>query len=381
MTVRLAWREDGPRDAPPLVLLNSVGSTAEMWAPCLAPLAEQFRVVRIDTRGHGTSAAAPAGEPHTLAELAADVLAALDELGLVGRCHLAGVSLGAMVGMWLAIHAPDRIGRLALLCTSAQLGPRTLWDERAATVRAKGMSAIAGAVVERWITPGLAARDPELVARLRQMVAGVDAESYAQCCEAIAEMDLRADLGRIAAPTLVVGAGDDPATPPEHQRLIAEGVPGSRLEVITDAAHVPTFEQPGRVAQLLRDHFRAGATAEAGYAARRAVLGNEYVDAAIAARTELTADFQDFLTRYAWGEVWTRPELTRRERSIATLAALVTLGAEHELASHVHGAIRNGLTPAEVLEVLQHVAIYAGLPRANRAVAVAREALGKDTYR
>lgn len=379
MTVRLSWREDGAADATPLVLLNSVGSTSQMWTPCLGPLAEQFRVIRIDTRGHGDSPVAPPGEPHALADLAEDVLAALDDIG-IGRCHLAGVSLGAMIGMWLAIHVPERVGRLALLCTAARMATPRAYAERAATVRTRGMAAISGSVVERWVTPSLADRDPELVARLRLMVDGIDAESYAQCCEAIAEMDLRADLGRIAAPTLVIGGAADTATPVEQQQLLVDGIAGSRLEVVPDAAHVPTFEQPGRVAQLLREHFRGGATAEAGYATRRAVLGDEYVDAAIAERPELTADFQDFLTRYAWGDVWTRPELPRRERSIATLAALVTLGAEHELAAHVHGALRNGLTPAEVLEVLQHVAIYAGLPRANRAVAVARVALGKDTY-
>lgn len=378
MSVHLSWRADGPPDATPLVLLNSVGSTSQMWTPCLGPLAEHFRVIRIDTRGHGDSPAARAGDPHTLGDLAEDVLAALDEVG-IGRCHLAGVSLGAMIGMWLAIHVPDRIGRLALLCTAARMGRPQIYAERAAAVRSTGMSAISGPVVERWITPALAERDPALVTRLREMVEGIDAESYAQCCEAIAGMDLRADLGRIAAPTLVVGSAADTATPVEHQQLLAERIAGARLEVIPDAAHVPTFDQPAQVARLLREHFRAGATAEAGYAARRAVLGDGYVDTAIADRTELTAEFQDFLTRYAWGEVWTRPELSRRERSVATLAALETLGAEHELAAHVHGALRNGLTPTEVIEVLQHVAVYAGLPRANRAVAVAREVLGKET--
>ena len=118
---------------------------------------------------------------------------------------------------------------------------------------------------------------------------------------------------------------------------------------------------------------------ERGMRIRREVLGDEHVDRAADRTTDLTADFQDFITRCAWGEVWTRPELTRRERSIATLAALVTLGAEHELQAHVHGAIRNGLSPAEVMEVLQHLAVYAGLPRANRAVVIARDALAENT--
>ena len=377
-TVQLAWREDGPTDAPPLVLLNSVGSTTEMWTPCLAPLAEQFRVIRIDTRGHGDSPAAPSGGTSSIAELAGDVVAVLDRLGLQ-RVAVAGLSLGGMVGMWLAIHRPERVSRLALLCTSAHLTPASMWLERAATVRADGMAAISYAVIARWVTPALAERDPELRSSMQATVESIDAESYAQCCEAIAAMNQLADLGRIAAPTLVIGGADDPATPTEHQQAITDRVEGARLEVVADASHVATYEQPGRVAALLLEHFRGGATLAGGYVARRAVLGDDYVDAAIANTTELTRDFQSFITRYAWGDVWTRTDLARRERSIVTVTALVMLSAEHELRAHVHGALRNGLTPEEIMGLLQHVAVYSGLPRANRAVAVAAEVLQAET--
>lgn len=369
----LSWRMDGPAGAHVLVLLNSVGSTTEMWTPVLAPLAEQFRLLRIDIRGHGDSPPSPAGTPCTIADLAADVLAVLDELAL-DRVNLAGLSLGGMTGMWLAIHRPERIARLALLCTSARMQPAAWWD-RAAAVRAGGMGAIAETVVARWITPDLAGRDRELDSALRAMVRSIDPESYAQCCMAIAEMDQRADLARIAAPTLCLAGVQDPATPPEQLRMIADAVPGARFEVLDQAAHVPTFEQPGRVARLLLEHFRAGATIDAGLATRRAVLGAEHVDRAIARTTEFTAPFQNFITRYAWGDVWTRPGLTRRDRSIATLAALVTLGAEDEIAMHVRGALRNGLSPDEIAEVLLHTAVYAGLPRANRAFAIARDVI------
>ncbi len=370
----LSWREDGQRDAPALVLLNSVGSTTEMWTPVLGPLIEQFRVIRIDARGHGGSAPSPAGTPCSIADLGADVLQVLDDLSLE-RVHLAGLSLGGMTAMWLAIHRPDRVGRLALLCTSAQLGPAQSWLDRAATVRSGGMEAIAATVVARWITPQMAERDVELETLLSEMVRSVDPESYAQCCEAIAAMDQRADLNRICAPTLCIAGAQDPATPPEHLQLITDAVPGARLEVLEPAAHVPTFEQSGRVARLLLEHVRGGASLDAGFAARRAVLGDLHVDRAVASTTPFTAAFQDFITRYAWGDVWTRPGLDRRERSIITLTALVTLGAEHEIAMHVRGALRNGLTPDEIGEVLLHTAVYAGVPRANRAFAIAREAL------
>ena len=259
----LDWQADGPQGAPTLVLLGSVGSSMQMWEPCLEPLAERFRVVRIDMRGHGRSAPAPPGLPCSLADLGNDVLGVLDQIG-AARVHLAGLSLGGMIAMWLAVHHPERIGRLALLCTSAHLPPAQNWTDRAAAVRAGGMEAVADTVLARWTTPDLAARNPELVAGLRAMFTATDAESYAQCCEAIGVMDQRADLGRIAAPTLVIGAVQDLSTPPEHQRLIAGAIPGARLELLDPSAHLATVERPGEIAALLLDHLCAPVPGEAG---------------------------------------------------------------------------------------------------------------------
>jgi 3-oxoadipate enol-lactonase / 4-carboxymuconolactone decarboxylase len=373
-TQPLHWRVEGPLGAPTLVLLNSVGSDTRMWEPCVGPLAEQFRVVRVDWRGHGRSPAAPAGLPCTIGDLGGDVLGVLDRLG-AGRVHLAGLSLGGMVGIWLAVHHPGRVGRLALLCTSAHLPPARNWTDRAAAVRAGGMAAVADAVLARWVTPDLAGRDPALVARLREMFTSTDADSYAQCCEAIGAMDQRADLGRIAAPTLVVGGAADPATPPEHQRAIAAAVTGARLELLEDTAHLATVQRPGTVAALLADHLGAPGTLATGFAARRAVLGDEHVDGAMAAATELTAPLQELVTRYAWGAVWSRPGLAHRDRSIATLAALVSLGAWPELAMHLRAALRTGLSTTEIREVLLHTAVYAGVPRANHAFTIAAEVI------
>ncbi|HEU5007992.1 MAG TPA: 4-carboxymuconolactone decarboxylase, partial [Jatrophihabitantaceae bacterium] len=270
------------------------------------------------------------------------------------------------------------VHRLAVLCAAAHLPPASGWHERAAAVRAGGMAAISDIPQRLWITAGLAARDPELLARLQGMQAAVDPESYAQCCEALAGTDLRADLGRVAAPTLLIAGADDPSAPPDALRAIADAVPGSRLQVLESAAHIATVEQPAMIVQALLTHFGGGATLAAGYATRRAVLGDAHVERAMGATTELTAPFQDFITRYAWGDVWSRPGLGRRERSIATLAALVSIGAEHEIAMHVRAAVRNGLTPDEIGEVLLHTALYAGLPRANRAFAIARDVLGEQ---
>jgi 3-oxoadipate enol-lactonase len=156
-----------------------------------------------------------------------------------------------MTGMWLAVNAPDRLDRLALCCTSAHLPPRESWTERAATVRARGMEAVVEAALERWFTPALAERRPDAVERIRRALLGVSAEGYAGCCEAIAAHDLRAEVGSIRVPTLVLSAADDPATPPEHGRLIAEAVEGARLVVLERGRHLVALEQPDDFARAV----------------------------------------------------------------------------------------------------------------------------------
>lgn len=245
---------EGPEDAPVVLLMGSLGSTLEMWDPQLPALSEVFRVVRYDGRGHGRSPV-PAG-PYALDDLVDDAVALLDRLD-VETAHVVGLSLGGMTAMRLAAREPDRLGRLAVLCTSAHLAPASAWRDRAATVRAEGTAAVADAVVSRWLTDDLRAREPERVKALRDMVAATPAEGYASCCEAIATMDLRADLARISAPTLALAGAADPTTPPEHLRAIAEAVPGARLLVLPQAAHLANDEQAASVNTALLLHLGA----------------------------------------------------------------------------------------------------------------------------
>jgi 3-oxoadipate enol-lactonase len=240
---------DGPADAPALVLSNSLGSTLAMWDPQVAALAATHRVIRYDLRGHGASPV-PDG-PYALDDLGADVLALLDRLE-VERASFAGISLGGMITLWLAIHAPDRVERVLPCCTAAYLGPPEAWAERIELVRRKGTRALAPSVVERWLTPAYGERHPEAVARLRAMIAGTPDEGYAGCCAAIQHMDLRPDLPRIDAPTLVIAASEDPSTPPEHGERIAAAIPGARLEVVEGAAHLANIERPDEFTALIR---------------------------------------------------------------------------------------------------------------------------------
>jgi 3-oxoadipate enol-lactonase len=243
---------DGSPSASPVVLGPSLGTTTDMWQPQTAALAKHFRVVRFDHPGHGGSPTQPA--PRTIADLGARVLSLLDDAA-IGRASYVGLSLGGMVGMWLAAHAPQRIDRLALLCTSAQLGPPEYWHRRAGAVTAQGMDAIVDSVPARWFTASFRSGYPQVYEGYRDMLRGIKPDGYAACCEVIAAMDLRADLGRIQADTLVIAGADDEAIPVTHAATIAEAIPRSRLEVVTDAAHLANVEQPAQITELLLDHL------------------------------------------------------------------------------------------------------------------------------
>jgi len=251
--VEVSCTVDGPTDAPVVVLSHALGATRGMWDAQVPALAERFRVVRYDGRGHGTSPA-PAG-PYTIDDLVDDVLALLDRLG-AERAHVAGISLGGMVGMRLAAREPSRVHRLAVLSSSARTEPQGFLD-RAAQARAGGTAQFAPTVVSRWLTPGYAAEHPELVARLEAMVAGADDQGYAACCEVVAGIDLRADLGRITAPTLVLSGAQDPALPPPHQEAIAAGIDGAEWTTLSPGAHLTNLERAPEVTAALLRHFGA----------------------------------------------------------------------------------------------------------------------------
>ena len=246
---------EGPEDAPVLVLSNSLGTTLGMWDPQVSALRERFRLLRYDIRGHGGSPAPPG--PYAIEDLGRDVISLLDGLG-IGRASFCGLSVGGMTGMWLASERPGRVERLVLVCTSALLGPRSLWDERIATARTKGMDALVDGILERWLTAPFRSENPGIVAEVSAMLRATDPEGYAGCCAAIRDMDLRDRLPSIQAPTLVVSGDRDPATPPEHGRSIADSVPGARFENLAGASHLANIERPEAVTRLILDHLEAG---------------------------------------------------------------------------------------------------------------------------
>jgi 3-oxoadipate enol-lactonase len=248
----LDHRLHGPVGAHVVVLSGSLGTTQELWSRQLPELAERFRVLTYDHPGHGASEL-PEDAP-TVERFADDLLGLLDELGLE-RVSLCGVSLGAMVGMALALHAPERVERLVLACTSAYIGPPDAWAERARIVRTRGMEAIADTIVGRWFTPELEHEEPETVARFRAMAVATPSEGYARCCEALAAWDARERISGISAPALVIAGAEDPATPVEHSELLASRIPGARLHVLERAAHLANVERADAFTSSVLEHL------------------------------------------------------------------------------------------------------------------------------
>lgn len=248
----LHHRITGPQDAPVLLMGGSLGANLKMWDGQL-PLGEHLRLVRFDHRGHGGSPAPPG--PYELSDLGRDVIELMDTLE-ISRASYCGLSMGGMVGMWLAENAPERVERLVLLCTASHMPPPQAWQDRAEAVLGAGSTEpIADAVVDRWLTPDFADAHPEVRADLRAMITATRADAYAWCCGALAEMDLREGLKRISAPTLVVSGSHDPSTPIELQEAIASAIPDADHVVIAPAAHLVAVERPERVNELILEHL------------------------------------------------------------------------------------------------------------------------------
>jgi 3-oxoadipate enol-lactonase len=239
--VALHYQVEGPAAAPALLLLHSLGADASMWEPQLEDWRRRFRVIRYDVRGHGSSSVA--GVPElTVAMLAQDAIAVLDAAN-APLAHWCGISMGGMTAIWVAAHRPERVARLVLSNTSAHMPPPSLWQSRVDTVRRKGMAALVPAILERWFTPPFRAKSPEQVERVRAMLLQVDPASYAAACAAIRDMDQRAALAHIRAPTLVICGDQDPATPLPHAQALCAGIRGAQLELL-QASHLSNVEAP-----------------------------------------------------------------------------------------------------------------------------------------
>lgn len=374
--VRLYWKLDGGSDRPVLVLLNSIGTDMGLWDTTLPHLLPGFRLLRIDTRGHGASDA-PDGD-YDLASLAQDVLAVMDAAE-IGSAAIAGVSLGGMIAMQLALAAPERVSALALVCTSATMD-RQAWSDRVAKVRQEGTAAIADLAMGRFLSPGFVRAHSDVAASVRRGLIAMADAGYAGCAAAIRDMALIDRLPSLTMPTLVVAGDRDTSTPfAGHGEHLAAAIPQAKVMHL-DAAHLAPIESPAGLAAALRSVVfgspevtsAADTLFEAGLLNRRRVLGDAWVDKSLAGRTSFNADFQAMITRIAWNEIWGRPGLDDRTRRLLVLAITASLGRWEEFALHVRaGLTRDGFTREELKEVLMQTAIYAGVPAANTGFAEA----------
>ena len=379
-----AVRLGGSPSLPLLVLGPSLGTSARaLWSRCAAHLGDRFEVLAWDLPGHGSNT--EVSQSFSIADLAVgvrtlvdDVLTDRGEPG--GSFSYAGDSVGGAVGLQLLLDLPTRVERAVLVCTGAIIGTPESWRERAAQVRSSGTAAMVERATRTWFSPGFVHLEPAVATELLQSLRDADDEGYARVCEALAAFDVRDRLSNIRPPVVAVAGSVDPATPVAGLQEIACGVRRGRLIVLDDVAHLAPAEVPDRIARIIRDDDEptkpvVGESRSAGMAVRREVLGDVYVDRALAGSTDLTRDFQDFITEHAWGGVWTRPGLDRRSRSIVALTAAVAGGHDQEVAAHVRGALTNGLSREELTEVLLQTAVYCGVPAAGSAFRVAQQVL------
>ncbi len=383
--VRLHWRWDGAKDAPPLVALNSIGTDMALWDRALPYLTTRYRLLRIDTRGHGASDVPPGD--YTLDLLASDVLAVMDAAG-VKQAAICGVSLGGMIAMALALKAPNRVSALIPTCTSASLDPAA-FAARAKLTREQGMSAAADVAIPRFFTEAFMRTSPAAVDTIRAAMAAMSVDGYAGCCMAISGMNLLENLNKITAPTLVIAGDQDIATPfIGHGDAIVARIPGAQSAHVA-GAHLPCLENPSAFATAVvtfLENLRDGGavtrakevTYDSGLATRRKVLGDAWVDKSLANRTPFNADFQAMITRIAWNEIWTRPGLDHRTRRLLVIAMTAALGRWEEFRLHVRAGLQQGgFTRDELKEVLMQTAIYAGVPAANTGFTDAAEIMAE----
>ncbi|MEY4934456.1 MAG: hypothetical protein RIS64_815 [Bacteroidota bacterium] len=367
---------EGKRDAPTIVFSNSLGTDLTLWDGQMADLSKNFQILRYDTRGHGKSGV-PEGF-YTIEQCANDVLDLLNALNL-GRVYFVGLSMGGMIGQYLALNAPERLHKLVLSNTAAKIGTPAFWNPRIQFVLDKGIEPLADAVMQRWLTPSFLTQQVEKVAHFKNILAKTSAIGYAGCCAAVRDFDAREQLFNIETPTLVISGTEDIATTVEDGMFLKNHIQNAQLLTV-QTAHFGNIEAENVFNQAIIDFFKnnhltQSETHAQGMKVRRAVLGDAHVNRANRKINAFNADFQHFITRYAWGEIWTRTQLPPHDRSLITLAMMIALNREDEFKMHVKAAINNGVTVDEIKEVILQSGIYCGLPAANGAYHAAEAVL------
>lgn len=371
---RLFYRIEGISGKPVLVLSHSIGTDHAMWAPQVPDLLPHFRVLRYDTRGHGASEVTK-GE-YSIELLARDVLGLADSLGIT-KFAFCGLSLGGAIGQWLGVNAADRLTSLVLANTAPKFGERSNWETRIKTVSEGGMPAIVEMAMQRFFSAQVLTNEDPYASVIKSLLLGTDPAGYIGCCAALQNFDFCQQLRNIRVPTLVIAGDRDVSTPWEgNGEVLAREIPNAR-SLRLPAAHLSNLERPRSFLVALLEFLAPPADAskllEDGFKMRRAILGDEHVDRAVANTNDFNREFQELITRYAWGTVWTRPGLDRRTRRLLVLATMAALGRWEEFGMHLRAGFAHELEACDLKEMLLQTAIYAGVPAANTAFQIAQK--------
>lgn len=375
---------------PLLVFGPGLGTAVEpLWGKTAQLLAKDYEIIGYDLPGHGRSEAST--EQWSIDDLA-DAVATLatEAKGSSDRAvYFAGVSLGGAVAQRLALRHGTVFDRVAMVCSSPKFGTPEAWEERAEFVSKAGTPAMVERSAKTWFAPGFIEKNPTDSTALLHSLQNADRFAYAHASRALRDFDMTEDLAQVETPLLALAGEKDPVSPPEHARQVAATVQDGQHAVLENVAHQGPTEDPASTANILHAFFSGqrveqsatdqtvGEVYDAGMVVRREVLSDAHVDRATANADEFTSDFQEMITRYAWGTIWTRPGLDRKMRSAVTLTAMVAGKYWEELAMHVKAARRNGLTVDEIKEILLQTAIYCSVPAANVAFSVAKQALAE----
>ena len=374
--IRQYYRLDGPEGRPVVIFSHSLGCDHTQWDPQAAALTPYFRVLRYDLRGHGATAVTPGD--YSIEMLGRDVLELADALG-IHQFAWCGLSLGGMIGQWLGARAADRVTSLVLANTSSRFPDPSVMESRRRTVLESGMASLEPSVMGRFFSAERLATNPPAVAGIRRVLLATDPVGYAGCCAAVRDMDQRALLGSIQARTLIAVGDRDVSTPWQgHGEVLAQSIARAKVSQLP-TAHLSNLEAPysftAALAGLLMPPPEDALAA--GQAKRRVVLGDAHVDRANASATDFNRAFQELITRYAWGSVWTRPGLDDRTRRLLALTATGALGRWEEFRMHARSAVDARMEPCDLEEMLLQLAIYAGLPAANTGFQIAGEELSR----
>ena len=360
---------EGTPNSPLLVFSNSLGTSFHMWDDVIPLLLPYFRILRYDTRGLGKSEVSPG--PYSVEQLGKDLIDILDAQE-VEKVYFCGLSMGGQIGQWLGVHHRNRLHKLVLSNTAAHIGTKQGWNQRIELIREKGLEAIWRGTQKVWFREVFIQNNQEKIQQLEEMFLQNKVEGYAACCAAVRDADFRGELSRITVPTLVITGEEDPATTVADSQYLVDQIPDAQL-VVLPARHIPSIEHPEAFAHRLIEFFVGKSTLEKGMHVRRSVLGDAHVDRAQSKTNAFNQDFQSFISHYAWGEIWTRPGLSKHNRSLITLAMMIALNRKAEFKMHIKAALHNGVSVQEIKELILQSGIYCGLPAANEAYHSAQE--------